>query len=44
MAEPCASGHFTQQKLFIYPYEQHLTNLRIQGKRSVTIYGYSRAV
>lgn len=34
----------SQQKRFNFLYEQQLTNLKPQGKRSVTIYGYSRAV
>jgi site-specific recombinase XerD len=33
-----------QQNRFNYLYEQHLINLRLQGKRPATIDGYSRAV
>ena len=34
----------SQQQRYNYPYEQHLTNLRLQGKRPSTIDGYARAV
>ncbi|WP_420271362.1 tyrosine-type recombinase/integrase, partial [Moritella viscosa] len=34
----------SQQQRFNYLYEQHLTNLRLQGKRPATIDAYSRAV
>ena len=33
-----------EQQRFDFLYEQHLTNLRLQGKRKPTIDGYSRAV
>ncbi|MFT7007212.1 MAG: integrase/recombinase XerD [Colwellia sp.] len=33
-----------QEKRYNYLYEQYLINLRLQGKRSSTIDGYSRAV
>ena len=36
--------HYSQQPRFNYLYEQHLTNLRLQGKRPETIDYYSRAV
>ena len=34
----------SQQKRYNYLYEQHLINLRLQGKRPSTIDGYARAV
>jgi len=34
----------SQQQRFNFLYEQHLTNLRLQGKRPATIDAYSRAV
>ena len=34
----------SQQERLNFLYEQHLTNLRLQGKRPATIDGYSRAV
>ena len=34
----------SQQQRYNYLYEQHLTNLRLQGKRPSTIDGYARAV
>jgi integrase/recombinase XerD len=34
----------SQLQRFNYLYEQHFINLRLQGKRPVTIDGYSRAV
>ncbi|WP_420271405.1 site-specific integrase, partial [Moritella viscosa] len=34
----------SQQQRFNYLYEQHLTNLRLQGKRPATIDAYSRVV
>ncbi len=33
----------SQQLPFNFHYEQHLTNLRLQGERPATIDGYSRA-
>ena len=34
----------SQQQRFNFLYEQHLINLRLQGKRPATIDAYSRAV
>lgn len=34
----------SQQQRYNFLYEQHLINLRLQGKRPSTIDGYSRAV
>ncbi len=34
----------SEQQRFDFVYKQHLTNLRLQGKRPATIDGYSRAV
>jgi hypothetical protein len=34
----------SQHKTFNFLYEQHLTNLRLQGKRPAAIDAYSRAV
>ncbi len=34
----------SEQQHFDFIYKQHLTNLRLQGKRPATIDGYSRAV
>lgn len=34
----------TEQQRFNFLYEQHLTNLKLQGKRPATIDGYSRAL
>ena len=36
--------NISQTQRYNYLYEQHLTNLRLQGKRPSTIDGYSRAV
>jgi len=34
----------SEQERFNFLYEQHLTNLKLQGKRPATIDAYSRAV
>ena len=34
----------TEQQRFDFVYKQHLTNLKLQGKRPATINGYSLAV